>query len=479
MKNKLIGRSTEMKLLENALQSAKSEMIAVIGRRRVGKTFLVHTVYEEHITFEITGTQYGSKKSQLENFHFLLQRIAPQKQQYPLPKDWLAAFRQLIKVLESKKRTKGKKVLFFDELPWLATRRSGFLEALGFFWNMWGARNNIVLVICGSAASWMIKRVIHNKGSLHNRITRRILLKPFTLAETEQYFKYRKINLNRYQIIQIYMIMGGIPHYLEEIKSGKSAVQNIDDICFAKDGLLYNEFTRLYTSLFDKAESHIKIIRALGKKWKGLTRKEIVTSTKLPDGGGVTNILAELIHSGFVSSYYPFRKKKKDMLYRLSDEYSLFYLHFIERKRLQNKGMWKKLSQTPVYKSWSGFAFESICLKHLPNIKKALDIGGVYSETSSFIYRGDKYNPGIQIDMLIDRNDQIINVCEVKFHKGPFNVTKSYAAKLRDKITTFEDISQTRKQVHLTFISSFGIKHNEHSLGLVDNSLDMNALFVK
>jgi len=451
-------------------------MVAVIGRRRVGKTFLVREALKGKIDIEFTGVQHSTSKPQIEYFHFLLSNFA-ENDNLPLPKNWHAAFRQLIRVLDKQKNRKQKLVLFFDELPWLASKKSGFLDAFGFFWNNWASKNNILVVICGSAASWMIQRVIQNRGGLHNRITKRIYLKPFTLRETEAYFKHQNINLNRYQIAQLYMIMGGIPHYLKEIEAGKSAVQNVDDICFAETGLLRDEFVSLYPALFEKADNHIAIVRALGQKWKGLTRKEIVQIAALPEGGNVSKILKELIHSGFVSAYYPFGKKKKEMLYRLTDEYSLFYLHFIENKRIQERGMWKRLSQTPVYQSWSGYAFESLCLKHTLQIKKALQIGGIYSETSSFTFAGNDDFSGTQIDLLIDRNDGVINLCELKLHRGKFLINKEYADKLEQKRNIFTSISKTNKQVFITLITASGMTPNKHSLGLIDNALDLDALF--
>ena len=477
MTNQLIGRKKELAILKKALQSKESEMVAVIGRRRVGKTFLIRTAYKNLIDLELTGIQNARRKDQLENFNFLTNTITKRKKDLDIPKTWLEAFRQLITILENDKKKKKKRILFFDELPWLATRRSGFLAALGFFWNNWASKKNILIVICGSAASWMIQKVVQNKGGLHNRITKRIYLKPFSLVETELFFKHKNIKLNRYQISQIYMIMGGVPHYLKEIESGQSATQNIDQICFSEEGLLRDEFLNLYPALFENSENHIAIIRALAKKWKGLTRKEIVKYSKLPEGGSTTKVINELINSGFISFYYPFGKKKKDMLYRLTDEYSLFYLHFIEKKRTLEKDKWKHFSQTAIYKSWSGYAFENLCLKHVGQIKKALEIGGVYSEASSFNYSGNKNTPGIQIDLLIDRNDQVINLCELKFHNKPFTINKTYAQKLRNKITTFTNISKTRKQVFLSLITSFGLIPNHHSLGLIDNDFTMDILF--
>lgn len=477
MTSKLIGRTRETAILQKALVSLEPEMVAVIGRRRVGKTFLVRSVYNDQIDLEFTGTQNQKTKIQVENFHFLVNAFATPKEALPVPKNWMAAFRQLITVLEKKRKIKRKRILFFDELPWLASRRSGFLAAFSFFWNNWASKNNIVVVICGSAASWMIQKVVQNKGGLHNRVTKRIYLKPFTLRETELYLNHKNVRLNRYQIAQIYMIMGGIPHYLKEIETGKTAIQNIDTICFSEEGLLRDEFSNLYPALFEKADNHIAIVRALGKKWKGLTRKEIVRSTGLVEGGRITKTLKELIHSGFVSSYYPFGKKKKAMLYRLTDEYSLFYLHFIEGKRMQERDMWKRLSQLPIYTSWSGYAFESLCLKHTSQIQKALDIAGIYTETASFAFTGNEELPGIQIDLLIDRNDGAINLCELKFHKTAFVISKEYAKKLQQKINVFTTVSKTKKQIFLTLISSMGLTQNKHSLGLVDNELTLDALF--
>ncbi len=477
MKNQLIGRKKERAILHKALGSNEAEMVAVIGRRRVGKTFLVRSVYEGKIDLEVTGVQQATRKEQLENFSFLVNNYLAKGEAIKTPKSWLEAFRQLIIVLEKQKEIKRKVILFFDELPWLASRKSGFLKGLSFFWNNWASKQSIIVVICGSAASWMIQKVVKNKGGLHNRISRRIYLKPFSLRETEQYFRQRKIRLDRYELLNIYMIMGGVPHYLKEIESGKSAIQNIDEICFSEGGILKDEFSNLYPALFEQADSHIAIVRALAQKWKGFTRKEIISMAKLPEGGGISKVLDELISSGFISSYYPFGKKKKDMLYRLTDEYSLFYLHFIENRRTQEKKIWQRLSQTQTYKSWRGYAFESLCLKHIAQIKKALEIGGVYSESSSFVFQGDDLRAGIQIDLLIDRNDHAINLCELKFYNDLYTLDKASAQNLRRKRAVFIELTKTRKQVFLTLITSFGLIPNQHSIGLIDQDFNMDILF--
>ncbi len=474
---KLIGRKAEQATLKAALQSDEAEMIAVTGRRRVGKTFLVRSFYNTKIDLEFTGVQHAPRREQLDSFHFVLKQFAGKQHDLTPPKNWLEAFHQLITVLENKKKKKQKQVLFFDELPWLATKKSGFLRAFGFFWNNWASKNNIVVVICGSATSWMIEKIVKDRGGLHNRITRRINLQPFTLAETETFFKSQKIRLTRYHIVLIYMMMGGIPHYLKEIKAGKSAVQNINDICFSNEGLLADEFVNLYPALFEDSDNHIAIIKALSTKLKGLTRAGIIDIAKIPNGGGMTKVLNELIYSGFVSAYYPFGKKRKDMLYRLTDEYSLFYLKFIEKKKRNIKDTWQALSQTATFKTWSGYAFESVCLKHVTAIKEALKIGGIYAEPSSFLFQGNDVVPGAQIDLLIDRNDQAINLCEMKFYNTEFTINKSYAKQLRNKIAVFNEVSKTKKQVFLTMVTTFGVAENKYSQDLVDNNLTMDMLF--
>ena len=477
-KNALIGRIEEIKILNNAFQSSKAEMVAVIGRRRVGKTFLVKSVYENKIDFEITGIQHATRSEQLRNFMIQISKYSSGNFPITEPRDWLEAFYLLSKFLEIKQESE-KNVIFLDELPWLATHKSGFLKGLGWFWNSWAVNQNIVVVICGSAASWMIKNVVHDKGGLHNRITKRIYLKPFNLLETETFLKSKSLNFDHYQILQLYMALGGVPHYLDEIEGGKSATQNIDSICFSENGLLWDEFSKLYAALFDNSEAHIKIVRALANKQKGLTRTEIVANTDLSEGGAISTIIDELQHSGFITAYLPFGKMKKDSLYRLTDEFSLFYFQFMENNRFGGVNVWQQLSKTQPYITWAGYAFESICLKHIIQIKKALGISGIFSTASSYFKKGTKEEKGIQYDLLIDRNDHTITLCEIKFYGAEFTIDKATAMEYRNKMATFKETTKTRKQTFLTMITTFGLKQNQYSLGLVDASLTMDDLFEK
>jgi hypothetical protein len=388
--------------------------------------------------------------------------------------NWLIAFNQLSNIIDKKKR-KAKPVLFFDELPWIASKRSGFMEALAHWWNNWASQQNIVVVICGSAASWMLDNIVNAKGGLHNRITKLISLMPFTLAETKKFLISKQIKLSHFQIVQLYLAMGGIPHYLEQLQKGTSAAQNIQDLCFTKNGSLRNEFENLYFALFDNAENHIKIIKALASKSSGIDRQEILKLTDISDGGGFSKTLKELEASGFISTFQPLEKKKKDTIFRLTDEYSLFYLKFIEGSRVKN---WLATSQQQQYKIWCGYAFENLCVKHADNILEALEIAGIQSNVNSFLHRpDDDYPKGFQIDMLIDRKDNILNICEMKFYADEFVIKKDYAKNLRTKREGLKAVLKTKKTVHITFISIYGVFENQNKIDLVDNDLSIEIFF--
>lgn len=473
----LVGRKKEIKLLNEVLASPKAEMIAVLGRRRVGKTFLVNNVYEKDIIFRQTGVRNATNEEQLRAFMINLERLAGKKVEKA--NDWLDAFFRLRDVLEPRLRKDKKQVIFFDELSWLAVEGAKFLDFLGYFWNDWASRQNLVIVLCGSASSWIIQKVINDKGGLHNRVTKYIRLKPFTLLETEIYLKNRYFTFTRYQIIQLYMTFGGIPLYLEEVKRGKSVIQNINDICFEENGLLKDEFNRLYPAIFENADNHIAVIRALAKSHKGLSRQEIIKLAKVANGSSTSKVLEELEQSDFIMAYHPYKKKKKDKIYRLTDEYSLFYLRFIENTAYEGSGTFMQLSDKQAFKIWSGYAYEGICMKHIKQIKRALGIGGVYTTTHSYLKKATKEEEGIQIDMLIERADRVINLFEIKFYNTDFVFTKSYGEQLRKRLQTFQRLSKTRKHIWLTMITTFGIKHNQHSLGLVEFVLTLDDLFLE
>ncbi|MBC7867620.1 MAG: AAA family ATPase [Gloeobacteraceae cyanobacterium ES-bin-316] len=474
MQHIIIGREQEQQILGEILNTKAADMLAITGRRRVGKTYLVRSYFAGCIHFEMNGILNATTQQQLHNFDIAFNNFSEKKSRKRAPaSNWLEAFHRLAQYLESLK-TKKKLVVFIDELPWLDTHRSGVLPAFDWFWNSWAVKKNILVIICGSASSWMTSKIINNRGGLHNRVTKRIHLQPFNLSETEAYLNHINVHIARYQVLQLYMALGGIPHYLKEVKRGQSATQNINRICFEKTGLLVNEFDNLYNALFVNARQHIGIIQALASKNKGLSRAEILTATKLADGGSFSKLLIELEQSDFISAYLPFNKLKKETIYRLTDEYSLFYLKFMRGKKNIN---WLQLAATPSYKAWSGYAFENICMKHIEKIKQALGIAAVYTEVSSIYYKGDAAGKGAQIDMLIDRQDSVINACEAKFSDKPFTITKAYADDLRKKLAVFQQKTGTRKTLFLTFITPYGLVQNQHSIDFVQQEVAADNLF--
>lgn len=470
----IVGRKEESSLLQKLYKGKRSEFVALYGRRRVGKTFLIKELFEGNYAFYMSGLSKGNTTKQLNNFFIALNRFDNESLEKDIPESWFDAFQLLINYLE--RNTQKRKLIFIDELPWLDTSGSDFISALEHFWNSWAYhRNDIFLVVCGSATSWMINELINDTGGLHNRVTTRIHLKPFNLSETEIFLQSKGGKYDRYQIIELYMAMGGVPFYLEFIDVKKSVAQNIDDMFFSEDGILKKEFLNLYRSLFKKEERHIAIIEALSAKAKGLTRKELAKVSGISNGGSFTKTLEELEQCSFIKKYTPFGKKNRGSLYQLTDPYSLFYLKFIKNSKAQGKGAWLAQMDHPKWKAWSGYAFEYICFYHIDQIKKALGISGVYTETSS--WRSSSTEQGAQIDLVLDRRDRVINLCEIKFSQNTYTINKAYAEKLRNRIDTFRKETKTNKSLFLTFITTFGLDENKHAMSLVQNELKMEVLF--
>ncbi|MDF7826250.1 AAA family ATPase [Pontiellaceae bacterium B12227] len=468
----IAGRGREKAILQQLTESADAELLAVYGRRRVGKTFLI-TRYFSKFAFEFTGTKDLPVKQQLANF-------ASAFGCKETPPNWQAAFLLLRKKLE-KSKSRRKQVVFFDELPWIASRRSGFLPAFEHFWNSWGSRqSNLLFIICGSAAAWMIKRVIHDKGGLHGRVTRTMQLAPFNLHETHEYLRRRGFPDNPFQTLELYMAMGGIPHYLHQAQPHLSAAQNIDALCFEPGAPLRDEFNEIYASLFENHERHLQIIRALAKVQQGLSRVEIQKKTKLRTGGTLTQTLEELNRSGFIGITIPFGRTQRDALYRLTDEFSLFHQRWIHGKKQPEGGgnHWLQLRPTPRWNTWSGFAFENVCLKHVRQIKAALGIASLQTESSAWRHQPKStQEKGAQIDLLIDRADGVVNLCEMKYSAAPFAITKKYAEELRNKLQVFQSATKTRKALFLTMVTTNGLADNAYSQELVNSRLEIGSLF--
>lgn len=472
---KIVGRVQELAALKEYALSDRPEFVAVYGRRRIGKTFLIKENFKNDFAFHVTAIANSNLKEQLLNFNRSLNQYG--ETYYPQSATWFDSFAQLIKLLENSKK-KGKKVIFIDEMPWMDTHKSRFINALEHFWNSWAdARPDILLIVCGSATSWIINKLINSRGGLHNRVTKRMYIGPFTLKECEDYFHSNNIILSRYQIIENYMIMGGIPYYLSLMEKGKSLSQNIDFLFFTKNGALRNEFRNLYASLFINYENHIKVVEALAKKTKGLTRAEITKEAGLSTGGSLTKTLEELEQCGFIDSYKDMDAKSKYQLYQLVDPYTLFYINYIRNQKITDENYWSNLIDNSKHRAWSGYAFEQVCLAHIRQIKNKLGISGILSGVASWkSKKTEDGNKGAQIDLLIDRNDNVINICEMKYSKDEFVIDKKYDEELRNKAGVFRRETGTNKAVHITMVTTFGVKRNMYS-GNIQSQVTSEDLF--
>ncbi|GHT07585.1 hypothetical protein AGMMS49525_16740 [Bacteroidia bacterium] len=472
MKTRIIGRKLEINKLQDLYKSNKSEFVAIYGRRRVGKTFLVRELLEKEFVFDLAGLAKGSLNEQLINFHFTLKRASDKE--FSVPKSWLEAFEQLITLLQNS--TKKRKVVFIDEISWLDTHKSGFLTALEHFWNGWAcSKRDVMLIVCGSATSWIVKNLINNHGGLYDRITATIELLPFTLHETELFLKSKNIHWTHYQIAEIYMIMGGIPFYLDKLKQGKGVSQNIDNVIFRKNAELKKEYQNLFVSLFDHAENYEKMVEILSSNRNGLTRKEILEKTKMKSGNKITTILNNLEYSGFIRSYSQ-PTKKTEIIYQLIDSFTLFYYYFMHKNNFRDEKFWTNTLNTAQHNTWAGLSFEILCLLHVREIKKKLKVLGVQS--SEYAWRSNNAEQNVQIDLLLDRADNIINLCEIKYSKIPYSITKDYEEKLREKMEVFRQEMQPHKAIHLLMLTTFGVKQNKY-YNIIQNEVTLDDLFTE
>jgi len=477
MLEKIIGRKAEIAALKKAFESKRSEFVALYGRRRVGKTFLVKEFFNNDFTFFTTGVSKGTKTDELLAFKTSLEKYTGTKM--PRLTSWMAAFGHLTALVEASNA--ARKVVFLDELPWMDTPKSNFLQALDYFWNHdMSGRGDVVLVVCGSATSWMMDNLIDDEGGLHNRLTDWLQLDPFTLKECRQYFDARHISLTDRQIAEYYMIMGGVPFYLDFISGEMSLNSNIDTLFFHRTGKLREEFDHLYAALFKKSQDYIKVVKAIYSKSMGVSRDEIIARSKLKSGEALTDILKNLERCGFIRSYRNYSSTKNNKLYQLIDPYTIFYLKYIDSELYTDETYWTDSANSPERNSWAGYAFEILCLNHQRQMLKALGISGVPYSISSWRTdpKKDKEDglKGAQIDLVISRRDGYIHICEMKFSRSEYEITKAYSQNLQNKVERFILDTKCEDAIILTFITSCGVKQNAYSY-LAQRSITLEDLF--
>ena len=462
----MIGRKKEIRDLEKLYSSNKAEMVAIYGRRRVGKTYLIDEVFQGKITFRhaglspVDGNSRGLLEAQLEHFYNSLKLYGVKDEKRP--ESWLDAFFMLEKLLQSIDDG-TRQVVFLDELPWLDTPRSGFIRAFEGFWNTWGChRKNLMVIICGSASSWMKNELINNHGGLYGRVTHEIKLSPFNLSECEEYYKSMNIPFSRYDIVQSYMIFGGIPYYMGYMDGEMSFAQNVDNVFFSREAVLKPEFDRLFESVFKRSDAVKAIVELLYTRSMGYTRKTISERLNVSDGGNLTKDLNALIASDFVVRYVPFGFSKREEYYKLADSFCLFYLHFVKNQAMANKRFWQQNTAQPQVVAWRGYAFENVCFNHIDQIKDALGIRDVISAESAWTKKADD-EEGLQIDMLILRKDNVVNMCEIKFYSDDFSVSREYYRTIQRRIEELLSKLPRKMSVYSTLITTYGLKKNEYS----------------
>ncbi len=482
----LICRREEIDTLQQMYESNKPEFLALYGRRRVGKTFLIKQFFKDKkgIFFNVMGTKNGAFIEQLSHFSDQVGKAFYNGANLAPPKNWDDAFKSLTNAIE--KAQAKKIILFFDEIPWMATRKSRLLQNLDYYWNQyWSSDARVKLIICGSSASWIINKVINNTGGLHNRITGSMHLDPFNLRETKSYLNSLGIQLTNQQILLIYMLTGGVAYYLSSVGKGLSAAQVIEKMAFDEKGILFNEFNNLFSSLFDQSDICVQIIKEIGKYQYGVGKTELLKKLgKAFMGDSGLKKLEELEEAGFIVSFTPHYHKRQGIYYKLIDEYIIFYLKWIMpikkslQKKALEKGNWQSVQQTPAWHSWLGYAFEAICYKHISAIRKALSISpGAVANTWRYVPKKGKTERGAQIDLLFDRDDDAITICEIKCTEEPFVLTKDYVVTLQRKLAVFKEQTRTKKQIFLAIVSASGVKNNFYAEDIISGVVTLDDLF--
>ena len=484
----VIGREAEFNLLNDFLETGYAEFLAIYGRRRVGKTFLIRTFFENKNVsfFDVTGEKKAPLKKQIKHFTDQIGRVFYNHKKARLTpgKDWDETFELLTEAIENVRN--NKTILFLDEFPWMATKNSRLLQTLAYYWNQhWSKNKNLKLIICGSSASWIIEKIVNNKGGLHNRITRNIFLEPLKLSKVKQLLKHNHVNLNNRQILELFMVMGGVPFYLNKVNKRLSATQVVEELAFKQNSFLLQEFDNLFSALFDNSEIYIDVVKEIATHRYGIGQETLLKKIgkSLQGYSGMAKLKA-LQDTSFIIGLKPLYHKRRGIYYRVIDQYSLFYFHWIlpVKESLLSKslvaGYWDKIKIKPAWNAWSGLAFEAVCYEHLPQITKALNLSPTaIPSTWRYIPTKNSDENGAQIDLLFDRDDDSITICEIKYSGKPFTITKEYAGKLLNKLEVFRRVTRTKKQLFIVFIASSGIKKNKYSDTLLSGVVTLDDLF--
>ena len=458
----IIGRREEIRELEKCEKSKKSELVCVYGRRRVGKTYLVEQSFANLFAFRATGVESGNTRTQLKSFYQRLVEAGDTERR--VPQDWFEAFSRLERILAAeniRRSIHGKRIVFFDEFPWFATPRSDFLEAFGEFWNRCGtAQGDFLFIICGSATSWIIKNILEDTGSLYNRVTSQIFLRPFSLRETELYMESRVFGWSRRQIVECQMIFGGLPYFFDLLNPDESLTWNINALIFKPHALLRHESKKLLEATLKKSPAYNDILKCLSSHYYGMQKNACFASLDISQGT-FSRAVEDLIKCGYVHESVDRYSKGHPLRLQLIDPFLLFHYNFLEKGYSETTRFEDFKSDTGRYNNWRGHAFEILCMYHIDHIKNALGISGV--RTNSYAWVSEKNEA--QIDLVLDRDDGIVNICEEKYTDTAFAVSAEYEERLLKKMDIYRAETKTKKALKIVMICTenlAGTANTEH-----------------
>ena len=474
----IIGRKNEIRLLESLRHSHEAEFVALYGRRRVGKTYLVERFYDNLFAFHVVGISNGRMRDQLGAFRSAINNHGGnRKKAYS---GWQEAFSDLMELLSSdsvqRDPLSGKRVVFFDELPWLDTQKSDFFTWFEHFWNSWGhAQSDLILIACGSASSWIQRKLCKNKAGFYRRVTQEINLQPFTLGECERYCNdFLRLGWTRKQAIEAYMIFGGIPQYYRSLRPELSLAANIDLLCLSQTGPLHDEFSAVMSSIFKVPAPYEAVLETIAQRRGSVSRAELNQNKKLPSDKSLTKILRDLTTCGFIREFRMTPQNRYGLLYQLTDPFVRFHFDIIEPRSVQR---WVDYVGTPSHAAWAGYAFELVCLLHVRQIKRALGIENVVSSDYAWESSGGT-SRGAQVDLVIDRKDDLVELCEMKYCRGEFEIDTAYANKLLNKAEAFRrEHPRYHKAIHIVMVTLLGVAHNAQYREVVASEVRGEDLF--
>lgn len=418
---RFVGRELELKKLRAIGEADEPSIVVVYGRRRVGKTELLEQAFRHRNILKFEGIEGLSEKDQYAN---AMRQLAKYVGEDLLTKVQITSWSEFFDLV-ARYTKEGTWTIYLEELQWLANYESKLLSELKYAWDNQFRRNpKLLLILCGSAPSFMLEKVVHSKA-LYNRSQHEIHLQELSISETKLFLKNRSDR----EIFNAYLSVGGIPEYLKWVDKESSVFQGLCTHAFTSGSFFSREFEKIFTSSLANNKHYREIIETLSR-CKFLSREELAEKLKLTSGGTLSILLTDLEKCGFISKYCPYNLSNSSNVirYAIADNYLHFYFNFIRpiQSKIEN-GDYNEVPQSAIkmdsYAKWLGFAFERWCRKYSRVIAKILGFSGVQYRSGAYFSRAtNKKDPGYQIDLVFDRADKVYTICEMKYLQSPAGI---------------------------------------------------------